>query len=202
MAVRLCHPYYLLLLTNMDWKRQLRSLTARMGGGARWQVMLEPSARHLRWPHQYADRRLDVEGWKEEGNGGGGEVRDSWLVIIVGHLNVPTWFGRWQDERTWQCRARAEPLCSSPTWVWTLEGGRSFVGGGEGGAARLVIIVGCSNMPTWLNVWQDEGARRRQQWRSLSACHHRRPPQRANIGWASHHRRSPQRANMVWMLAG
>ena len=71
MAVRLCHPYYFLLLAKMDWKRQLRSLTARMGGGARWQVMLEPSAHHLRWPHQYADRRLDVEGWKEEGNGGG-----------------------------------------------------------------------------------------------------------------------------------
>ena len=40
MAVRLCHPYYLLLLEKIDWKRQLRSLTARMGGGARWQVML------------------------------------------------------------------------------------------------------------------------------------------------------------------
>ena len=127
MAVRLCHPYYLLLLAKMDWKRQLRSLTARMGGGARWQVMLEPSARHLRWPHQYADMRLDVEGWKEEGNGGGGEGRDSWLVIIVGRLNVPTWFGRWQDERAWQCQARTEPLYSAPTWVWTLEGGRSLL---------------------------------------------------------------------------
>jgi hypothetical protein len=99
MAVRLCHSYYLLLLAEMDWKRQLSSLTARMGGGARWQVMLEPSARHLCWPHQYADMRLDVEGWKEEGTGGGGEGRESWLVIIIGRLNVPTWFGRWQDER-------------------------------------------------------------------------------------------------------
>jgi hypothetical protein len=58
-----------------------------------------------------------------------------------------------------------------------------FVGGGEGGAAQLVIIVSCSNMPTGLDVWQDEGAWWRQQWQSLSACHHRRPPQRDNIGW-------------------
>ena len=98
-----------------------------MGGGARCQVMLEPSARHLRWPHQYADRRLDVEGWKEEGTDGGGKGIDFWLVIIIGRLNVPTWFRGWQDERARQCRARAEPLCSSPTWVWTLEGGRSLL---------------------------------------------------------------------------
>ena len=66
-------------------------------------------------------------GWKEEENGGGGEGIYFWRVIIIGRLNVPTWFGRWQDERAWQCRSRAEPLCSSPTWVWTLEGGSSLL---------------------------------------------------------------------------
>ena len=32
---------------------------------------------------------------------------------------------------------------------------KELVGGVKGGAARLVIIVGCSNMPTGLDVWKD-----------------------------------------------
>ena len=46
-----------------------------------------------------------------------------------------------------------------------IERRKELVFGSEGGTSQLIIVVGCSNMPTWVGRWQDEGNWRWQQWR-------------------------------------
>ena len=110
--------------------------------------------------------RLGFFGKKDLGGGSQGLV--SRIVIDVGRPNVPTWVGRWQDEgvRQWWRLSDRHLRWRPQRTNMGLAGMRKDLGvGGDGGASRLGIVVGRSNMPIGVGSWQEEGA---WWWREMT----------------------------------